>query len=304
MDQTKAQRLLHKIQAFLDNGNGQELSRLEKDLIKSYIVQLYDAVSFESSPPAAEMHKQENYDYKKSQEDHFVKTEQPVTKTSEVVKEHVYQLEPPNVEYYKPEPPKVEYHKPEPPKVEYHQPEPPEVEPIVPVNKEYVAPVINEEPVDPKQDYPVYVHTPSPPEHKPYQYQHSEPVKETVKESVQVSNRNEEFDTDQQQVLSKIFDQQKSDEMSHRFNQAPIPSIVSAMGLNERIFTLNELFGGDKMLFDNICQKLNGLHSLDEARQVLMNGPARDYKWADAERIKMAEQFIRIVARRYYKIDS
>ena len=42
MDLTKAQRLLLKIQAFIDNGNGNDISRLEKDLMKSYIIQLYD----------------------------------------------------------------------------------------------------------------------------------------------------------------------------------------------------------------------------------------------------------------------
>ena len=62
MDLTKAQRLLVKIQAFLDNGNGNEISRLERDLLKSYIVQLYDAVSTEETsqqakkPKPAEIH--------------------------------------------------------------------------------------------------------------------------------------------------------------------------------------------------------------------------------------------------------
>ena len=45
MDLTKAQRLLIKIQTFLDQGNGHELSRLEKDLLKTYIQQLYDTVN-------------------------------------------------------------------------------------------------------------------------------------------------------------------------------------------------------------------------------------------------------------------
>ncbi|MBK9984850.1 MAG: hypothetical protein IPP15_21220 [Saprospiraceae bacterium] len=45
MDLKKAQRLITKLQTFLDNGNAQDISRLEKDLIKSYIIQLYDAVT-------------------------------------------------------------------------------------------------------------------------------------------------------------------------------------------------------------------------------------------------------------------
>ena len=292
MDQTKAQRLLHKIQAFLDNGNGQELSRLEKDLIKSYIVQLYDAVSFESTVTQDTPKHHETHDYRKSHEEVVAKKETPVIKTPEVVKEEVYKPEPPK-EVYKPEPPKETY-KPEPPKEEIYY-ELPKADPVY-VHHEYIPPAIKEQPQEFKPPVTEYI-PPTPPEHKPYQYQPPEPVKEEV----HTISKSSSLNADQEAVLNKIFDQQKSDDIAHRFTQTPIPSIESAMGLNERIFTLNELFGGDKSLFDATCQKLNSLSSLDEARKVLMNGAASDFKWADAERVKMAEQFIRIVARRYHK---
>jgi hypothetical protein len=57
MDLKKAQLLLHKIEAFLDNGRSQNLSRLEKDLMKSYIVQLYDAVTDETTSSMPEEEK-------------------------------------------------------------------------------------------------------------------------------------------------------------------------------------------------------------------------------------------------------
>src|SRR5688572_12984919 len=47
MDLNRAQHLITKIQSFLENGNGNALSRLEKDLLKSYVVQLYDILSDE-----------------------------------------------------------------------------------------------------------------------------------------------------------------------------------------------------------------------------------------------------------------
>ncbi len=103
-------------------------------------------------------------------------------------------------------------------------------------------------------------------------------------------------------AMINLFEIQKPDES--RFGHVPIASIESAMGLNERIFTLNELFGGDKGLFDAWCDKLNSLHSFAEARNVLITGPAKDFKWTDPQRIKMAEQFIRIVSRRYPKSGS
>jgi hypothetical protein len=96
--------------------------------------------------------------------------------------------------------------------------------------------------------------------------------------------------------LNKLFDTFRGHD---HYSPMPIDSIQSAMGLNERIFTLKELFGGDKSLFDETCNRLNELRSFAEARNLLINGVAREQHWADLERIKMAEQFLRIVARRY-----
>ncbi|MBK9984849.1 MAG: hypothetical protein IPP15_21215 [Saprospiraceae bacterium] len=59
--------------------------------------------------------------------------------------------------------------------------------------------------------------------------------------------------------------------------------------------------GGNKALFDDTCAKLNSFNSFAEARAMLINGPAKDYNWSSHEHLKMAEQFIRIVSRRYPK---
>jgi hypothetical protein len=256
MDLTKAQRLLIKIQAFLDHGNGNELSRLEKDLMKSYIQQLYDAVTSEEVHTVSEKPK-------------F--TEAPVS-----------------VPILKEEPPvKIfETPKPEPPK------------PVIP---EFVVP---EPVISVPQEIPVEVKIPVPepvvitykPEPKPIQIPITEPVRETVQSPKVVS-----APMDTMEALNKLFEPSTAEEMAGRFNQIPISSIESAMGLNERIFTLNELFGGDKGLFEATCAALNNLNTFHEAKSMLIHGPATQFRWADPERVKMAEQFIRIVARRYPK---
>ena len=251
MELQKAQRLLHKIQALLEPNSGHDLSRLEKDLLKSYIVQLYEAVQDES----------------------LILPEQPVKQKeiippvkTETVKTPIQETEPekeipalivPEVKVQKP----VEI----PVEINYAQPET-----IV---------------VQPKVEQKI-VHTPV-----------HEPIKETVQKPYVHTI---EKDTAGDDALKKLFEQ-KSDDVSERFSQVPITSIEAAMGLNERIFTLNELFGGDKTLFDSTCAKLNQFRSFSEAQQLLMNGPARDFKWGDKERLKMAEQFLRIVSRRYPK---
>jgi hypothetical protein len=269
MDIKKAHRLLNKIQAFLDDGHGQELSRLEKDLIKSYIQQLYDAVTTEANDSTEEPSKITESPKPR----HTI--EEPVKKESQ---------------FQHSEPVRPATNKPI-----YQEYVAPVEKPVIPppVFTEMPSPVMNEkvEDLQSKVQEPVHVQ-----ETSTYAPQVNEPLKHG-----QHHEKNVHTTTDPQEALNKLFDQQKSDDSSVRFGHVPIPSIESAMGLNERIFTLNELFGGDKVLFDAWCTRLNNLHSFSEARQVLMSGPAKDFRWGDPERIKMAEQFIRIVSRRYPK---
>jgi len=254
MDLKKAQRLLTKIEAFVDNGNAQELSRLEKDLLKSYVIQLYDALTDEASTVTHEHEKQsESFENKISNKEVSPKTVIQPPKEFEI----------------------------------------PKVETTIP---RYHEPVINtpkEQPVEAEVSVPVIQKTNTVVETITPQY---EPVKETI----QVSKANPSSSAPNE-GLAKLFELPNTDGMSGRFSHVPIDSIESAMGLNERIFTLNELFGGDKSLFDSTCSTLNKFSSFAEARTMLMAGPAKQFKWSEPERIKMAEQFIRIVSRRYPK---
>jgi hypothetical protein len=300
MDLTKAQRLLNKIQAFLDNGNGHELSRLEKDLIKSYVQQLYEAVTSDDNP-GQETQKPVESNYQKNQKtETFQKSDVPAPKV-ETPAPRVTEM--PKSEPVKPT--YSEYTPPvEKPKPPVYAPQEEKVE--TPVYSDYSTP-------EHKTETPVYVEPeiPEPKKHEiqsetksdiytPSYTESKTPAVEEVRNTYP-AQKEHAFSGDQNEAMQKLFDLQKSDEMSSRFGHVPISSIESAMGLNERIFTLNELFGGDKALFDAWCAKLNSLSSFTEAKNVLMAGPAKDFKWADPQRIKMAEQFIRIVSRRYPK---
>ena len=253
MEVHKAQRLLHKIQALLETNPGHDLSRLEKDLLKSYILQLYDTVQDENSVP---------------QEQPIKHQEIPVKPKTEYVKP-VIQIPEPEVEKPPVIVPEVKTQKPVEIPIEIKYPEP---------EITFSAPKVENKTV-----------------HIPVQ----EPVKETLHKTFAPPVEKESKGGDE--ALSKLFELQTHDDVSDRFSQVPISNIESAMGLNERIFTLKELFGGDKALFDSTCSRLNELRSFSEPKQLLLNGPARDFRWSDPERQKMAEQFIRIVARRYPK---
>jgi hypothetical protein len=254
MDLLKARRFLLKIQTLLEQDSQQEMSRLEKDLMKSYILQLYDAV----------------------QEEDFVLFE-PDRKGSERSVKY-------NPEPLKPEKPLIQVTEPH---VEIPVVSIPEIKPPKP----------QEVPVEIKYPQPEIVAAPPKVEYKPIEV----PVAEPKEPVYQVPVQHEKQTVNSDEALAKLFELQRHDDVSERFSHVTIDNIEAAMGLNERIFTLKELFGGDKTLFDATCEQLNRLHSFSEAQSLLVSGPARIFKWGDPERLKMAEQFIRIVARRYPK---
>ena len=241
MDLNRAQHLITKIQSFLENGNGNALSRLEKDLLKSYVIQLYDIL----------------LDEVPARQNEFVRApEMPSPKITYPDVSPVYASKP-----------------------TVQEPEVKEVPKVVP---EVKVPV--EEPV-------MTIHHPEP---KPFHVAVPEPVLKVVHQP-EITHSYKEASAE----LRKLFDAPFADEVSGLSSKVPVANIESALGLNERIFTLNELFGGNKSLFESTCAELNALHSYDDATDLLLRGPAKQFDWSDPARIKMAEHFIRIVARRY-----
>jgi len=252
MDLKKAQRLIHKIESFLSNGNEHEWSRLEKDLVKSYILQLYDTITDEQENSVKHSTVPLEYtEYKEPKKEAVLKSEiAPKKQDDFYASENRFEDK------------KIPEEKP----VEYETKKP-EYRPPVVEEKKPVAP----DPVEPIHSF---------------------------------GQQKQNFSPDLNDALTKIFDIVKKDEASGRISHVPISSIESAMGLNERIFTLNDLFGGNKALFDATCSKLNHLQSFEEAQALLLSGPAAEFKWSSPDKIKMAEHFIRIVSRRYPKSAS
>ncbi len=243
MDLTKAQYLLLKIQTFLEMGHGNELSRLEKDLMKTYIIQLYDAVSSEDISSI-----EKSFNQFKAEDKAPVKSPEVISIQKEIPpapvengNTHVREVE--QVEEIPPQEPA--YAPPKPEMVVEQKPSPTPAAKEIPLTKPIATKGVASE------------------------------------------------------ELIKLFELNHPSEMDSRFSHVPIDDIASSLGLNEKIFTLNVLFGGDRELFENTCTELNKLNSFSEATDILLGGPARKYNWAERESVKMAEHFIRTVARRY-----
>lgn len=99
--------------------------------------------------------------------------------------------------------------------------------------------------------------------------------------------------------LTELFATDSINELSDKLGLRPVPDLTKAMGINEKIFTVNELFGGNQDEFNKMMAALNGLGSFAEAKKVLMGSVASKYEWANPARFKKAKTFIKLVQRRY-----
>ena len=98
-----------------------------------------------------------------------------------------------------------------------------------------------------------------------------------------------------------LFEQEEVTDLSGKLGQRPVKDLNKAMGLNEKILTINELFGGDQTLFADAMKTLNGFGTFEEAKIYLTNGIAAKYDWAANSRSKKARIFINLIRRRYNK---
>jgi hypothetical protein len=123
-----------------------------------------------------------------------------------------------------------------------------------------------------------------------------EVISEVVEEE---SNDNGEEERIYDEKLLEIFSLGKTSELSEKLSSIPVADIKKAIGLNDRIFTINELFGGDKDLFNKTLEHLNGLEDFEQAKDYLLKHIAVKYDWSTKDNLKKAKRFIKVVKRRF-----
>lgn len=99
--------------------------------------------------------------------------------------------------------------------------------------------------------------------------------------------------------LLELFEAGAVSELSDKLSRSPISDLSKCMGINERIFTVNELFGGDTGLFNSTMQELDKLNSLEQARDYLVNNIAVTQNWGEESKLKKTANFVKLISRRY-----
>jgi hypothetical protein len=96
----------------------------------------------------------------------------------------------------------------------------------------------------------------------------------------------------------ELFEDTEGKELSDRLAALPIHDLNKAMGLNEKILTVNELFNKDQQAFTTAMQAMNTLANFEEAKKHLIEC-AQKFGWTNPDKMKKAQVFIKMVRRRY-----
>lgn len=99
--------------------------------------------------------------------------------------------------------------------------------------------------------------------------------------------------------ILELFTEKKATDLSEKLSSMPVTDLLKTMGLNERILTVNELFGGDANAFKKVMTDLNALSSFDEAKAYLSSNVVSKYGWTKRNKKSKAKVLIKTIRRRY-----
>ena len=103
-----------------------------------------------------------------------------------------------------------------------------------------------------------------------------------------------------QEVLD-LFEFESGKELSDKLSRSPISDLTKSMGINEKIFTVQELFGGDSSLFSSAMDALNKFTSLDQAKDYLIENVAIANNWASEAKMKKAAKELDFITAAQYR---
>ena len=91
----------------------------------------------------------------------------------------------------------------------------------------------------------------------------------------------------------------ETNELSDRLGESPVSDLTKAMGINERILTVNELFDGDNTAFKTSLSALNDMANYEDAKSYISAQLIEQYNWVSPKKRKKAKVFIKLVKRRF-----
>ena len=95
-----------------------------------------------------------------------------------------------------------------------------------------------------------------------------------------------------------LFENKVARELSEKLGERKVQDLTRAMAINDRLLYMNELFGRDADALGETLKVLNRYETMNEAKGLIMN-LAEQYNWLEEEKVPIAQDFVKLVRRRY-----
>ena len=130
--------------------------------------------------------------------------------------------------------------------------------------------------------------------------QHIEPEK-IIEKPIEVINTPKKAGKEiiSQEIMNELFAEERISDLSDKLSLSPIKDLTKSMGINEKIFTQQELFGNNQQQFITTLEKLNNCQNFTEAKQYLLENVINDFGWTSEGKVKKAATFIKLVKRKF-----
>lgn len=99
--------------------------------------------------------------------------------------------------------------------------------------------------------------------------------------------------------LEQLFLDAEVKDLSDKLSMTPIADLTKSISINEKMFTIKELFNGSQDAFNTCIQTLNQKSSFEEAKGYLIGDVSEKYGWDKKENLKKVGTFIKLIRRRY-----
>ncbi|MBK7428643.1 MAG: hypothetical protein IPI60_17310 [Saprospiraceae bacterium] len=97
----------------------------------------------------------------------------------------------------------------------------------------------------------------------------------------------------------ELFTTKIAKELSDKLSQSHLPDLHKAFGLNDRLLTISELFGGDPAAFKESMDTLNTYSHFDQAKRYLAENVIDKYRWTQPGKKDSARHLIQLIRRKY-----
>lgn len=105
--------------------------------------------------------------------------------------------------------------------------------------------------------------------------------------------------SDDDAVLKELFADDAITDLSDKLASTHIPDLKKSMGINEKIFTQQELFNNNATLMTETLEALNDMTTFQDARAYLVQNLVYSQNWLSEHKIKKAATFVKLVKRHF-----